>query len=267
MSSSAFQDEIIKIHAFLFKSWIIAKRDIFGLFEVLFWPLISFLSVGLLSDFASLSSDMKGFILIGVISMNTIQVCQLDVAYVLLYDIWSKALKHSFVAPIGIRHILIGSMIVGIIRGGIVFLILTLLSQMIFHFNILVPNILVTSLFLLGLFLNAAIVGILVSILVLTIGYKAEVAAWSVVSLMFLICGIYYPISILPYWAQIIAKTLPLTYFLEYYRIFYGFTPFCSDVLVKGCSLLLLYLMLEIYIMHLSLKRAKQSGMLLKLSE
>ncbi len=267
MFLSTLQDEFTKISAFVFKNWIMAKRNIFGLFEVAFWPLISFLSVGFLSDFVELSPAMKGFILIGVVAMNTIQVCQLDMAYVLLYDIWSKSLKHSFVAPIGIRHVLLGSMIIGIIRGGIVFFVLALLGQIVFHYNIIVPDIFATTFFLSGLFLNAVIIGILVSILVLLVGYKAEVAAWSVVSIMFLICGIYYPISVLPYWAQAMAKALPLTYFLEYYRSFYGFEPFCSSALLKGCLLLFVYLILEVYLMYSALLRAKKNGMLLKLSE
>ena len=267
MFSLTLRDEFIKASAFIFKNWIMAKRNIFALFEIAFWPLISFLSVGLLSDFVNLSPSMKGFILIGVVAMNTIQVCQLDMAYVLLYDIWSKSLKHNFVAPIGIRHILLGSMIIGIIRGGIVFFVLAFLSQMVFHFNIVVPYILATSFFLSGLFLNAVIIGMLVSILVLLVGYKAEVAAWSVVSIMFLICGIYYPISILPDWVQAVAKALPLTYFLEYYRSFYGFEPFCASVLLRGYSLLSIYLVLEIYLMQSALIRAKKNGMLLKLSE
>ncbi len=267
MSLSALQGEVTKAYAFVFKNWIMAKRNIFGWFEIAFWPLISFLSVGLLSDFISLSSNMKGFILIGVVAMNTIQVCQLDMAYVLLYDIWSKALKHSFVAPIGIRHIIVGSMVIGIIRGGMVFFILALLSQLIFSFEIVVSSIFANTIFLFGLFLNSAIIGILVSILVLLVGYKAEVAAWSVVSVMFLVCGIYYPISILPNWAQLIAKALPLTYFLEYYRTFYGFRPFCSNLLSKGFFLLFVYLIAEIYLMQFALIRAKKKGMLLKLSE
>lgn len=251
----------------MFKNWIMAKRNLFALFEIGFWPLISFLSVGLLSDFTGLSYSVKGFILIGVVAMSAIQVCQLDMAYVLLYDIWSKSLKHDFVAPVSIRHLLIGSMIIGIIRGGMVFFILGILSWIIFDFNLIVPKLIIICLFLSGLFLNAALIGISVSILVFIVGYKAEVAAWSLVSLMFLICGIYYPVSILPAWAQIIAKILPLTYFLEYYRSFYGFKPFCSNLLIKGYAMLFVYLAFEIHMMHLALKRAKERGILLRLSE
>ncbi len=267
MYLSVFQDELIKTKAFIFKNWIMAKRNLFAIFEVIFWPLISFLSVGLLSDFINLSPSMKGFILIGVIAMSTIQVCQLDVAYVLLYDMWSKALKHSFVAPIGMRHLFIGSTIVGIIRGGAVFFILSFLSKIIFKFDALVPSFKVNFLFLLALFLNSAIIGILVSILVLTVGYKAEVAAWSLVSLMFLVCGIYYPVSVLPDWIRNLAELLPLTYFLEYYRKFYGFQPCYDNLLLKGYTMIFFYLFCESVLMKWAIKKAKRNGMLIKLSE
>jgi hypothetical protein len=65
-------------------------------------------------------------------------------------------------------------------------------------------------------------------------GNRAEVAAWSLVSLMLLVCGIYYPVSILPQWGTAIAALIPLTYFLEYFRHFYGFAPIFSHVLFTG---------------------------------
>ena len=261
------QGEITKARAYAFKNWVMTKRNVFTLFEILFWPLVSFLSVGLLAEFARLENDMKAFILVGVVSMSAVQVCQLDVAYALLYDVWSKATKHVFIAPVGIRHLLLGSLVVGIVRGGAVFFILMAGSLLLFDFNFTLPGWWPIALFMLGLFLSAASVGILVSILVLTLGNRAEVAAWSLVSLMLLVCGIYYPISILPEWVAFIAKLIPLTFFLEYYRSFYGFKPSFSHVLTKGYLLLALYLLIEIALMKIALQRAKRTGMLLRLSE
>jgi ABC-2 type transport system permease protein len=243
------------------------KRNVFTLFEILFWPLVGFLSVGLLAEFASLPLEMRAFILVGIVAMSTVQVCQLDVSYVLLYDVWSKALKHGFIAPVGIRHQLIGSMIVGMLRGGSVFVILMGASSLLFDFDFTVPGAGALCLFLLGLFLSAAMVGGLVCILVLTLGNRAEVAAWSLVSLMLLVCGIYYPVSILPRWAAALAELIPLTYFLEYFRQFYGFAPTYSHGLIKGYASVLAYLVLEVYLMKAALRRAKRTGLLLKLSE
>jgi len=267
MSSWRLQDELIKTEAFIFKNWVMTKRNIFTLFEILFWPVVGFFSIGLLAEFAALAKEMRAFILVGIVSMSVIQVCQLDVAYVLLYDVWSKAVKHGFIAPVGIRHLLLGSWLVGIIRGAAVFAILMGASYSFFDFNFTIPGAGPLGLFILGLFLSAATVGILVCILVLVFGNRADVAAWSLVSLMFLVCGIYYPVSFLPEGVRWVAEVIPLTYFLEYFRQFYGFRPIFSHVLAKGYVLVLSYLVLEILGMRAALRRAKRKGILIKLSE
>jgi len=267
MSLLLLRDEVTKAEAFVFKNWIMTRRNVFTLFEILFWPVVGFLSVGLLAEFAAVKQEMRAFILVGVISMGTIQVCQLDVAYVLLYDVWSKAVKHGFIAPVGMRHLFVGSWIVGMARGGAVFSMLMGASYLIFNFDFMVPGVGPLCLFLFGLFLSAATVGILVCILVLIFGNRAEVAAWSLVSLMLLVCGIYYPVTVLPKAVIVLAELIPLTYFLEYFRHFYGFEPIFSYVLVKGYSLAFSYLLLEVFLMKVALRRAKRRGLLLRLSE
>jgi ABC-2 type transport system permease protein len=261
------QPEWTRTGAFVYKNWIMARSNVFTLFEILFWPLVSFLSVGFLTKFAGLGHDMKAFILIGVVSFSAVQVCQLDVAYVLLYDVWSKAIKHGFIAPVGIRHLFVGSLVMGVIRGGAVFFILMLASRQFFGFDFTVPGILPTALYLFGLFLCAAMVGLLVCILVLILGNRAEVAAWSMVSLMMLICGIYYPVSTLPESAARVATAIPLTYFLEYFRQFYGFTAGFPHALARGYAMVFLYLAIELLLLKAAVHRAKKTGMLLRLSE
>ncbi|MBF0528120.1 MAG: ABC transporter permease [Deltaproteobacteria bacterium] len=261
------QGEAVKTWAFVFKNWVMTKRNVFTVFEILFWPVVSFLSVGLLAEFAALQPEMKAFVLIGVVAMSAVQVCQLDVAYGLLYDVWSKSLKHGFIAPAGIRHLVLGSMLMGVIRGGVVFLVLLVASYLFFGFDFTVPGPLALSLFILGLFLSGAMVGLFVCLLVLTLGNRAEVAAWSLVSLILLICGIYYPVTILPRWVVLAAELIPVTYFLEYFRQFYGFSPNFSHVLIKGYASVMIYLILEVMLMKAALTRAKKKGVLLRLSE
>ncbi len=100
------------------------KRNVFSLFEILFWPVVGFFSVGLLTHFLELSPEMSTFILVGVIAMSVIQVCQIDVAYVLLYDLWSKSIKHTFIAPVHLFDLVSGAWLIGVIRSLIVFLLL-----------------------------------------------------------------------------------------------------------------------------------------------
>mgnify|MGYP001080112154 FL=1 len=267
MSSSNLQRVLIQIWAFVFKNWIITKRNVFSLFEILFWPVVGLFSVGLLTVFLHLDVDMSGFILIGVISMSVIQVCQIDVAYVLLYDLWSKSIKHTFIAPVRSFQLILGSWLIGVVRSLFVFLLLSIFSTFAFGFDFLRPGVAPLILFLLGLFLTSALIGMNVCILVLLFGYKAEVAAWSLVSLMVLICGVYYPISILPFPLPEIAQAIPLTYFLEYFRSFYGFNSGYGNLLGWGFGLGGLYFILEMVIFRVVLHHARRTGVLIKLSE
>ena len=267
MSSSNLQRILIQIWAFVYKNWIITKRNVFSLFEILFWPVVGFFSVGLLIHFLDLDSNMSGFILIGIISMSVIQVCQIDVAYVLLYDLWSKSLKHTFIAPVHSFQLILGSWMIGIVRSLFVFILLSVSSHFAFGFDFFRPGIGALILFLLGLFVISVVVGITVCILVLLFGYKADVAAWSFSYLMALLCGIYYPVSILPTPLPEIARYIPLTYFLEFFRTFYGYPGELKNLLGWGFGLTGLYLIVEAILFRVVLRRARRIGTLIKLSE
>ena len=256
--------EADKCAASFYKSWIMAKRNFFTIFEVIFWPFIGLMSIGLMATFFSMDQNMISFILIGAIAFSIVQVCQIDIAYVMLFDMWSKSIKHTFVAPIRGYHLIIGSLLFGIIRSVTVFIILMILSFYTFGFNFLVAGLMPVLLFLAGLFLTSASIGILVCISILMFGQRAEVAAWTIAGIMMFICGIYYPVSILPYSVQLVARAIPLTYFLEYMRSFYGFGE--ANV-VLGFVLSIFYFGVGILALDRTIIRARKSGILLRLSE
>ncbi len=189
------------------------RRNAFTLFEMTFWPVVGLASIGLLAEFLSLTPETQAFVLIGVISLSVVQVCQLDVAYALLFDMWSKSVKYQFMAPIHGGHLIAGAWLIGLIRGAVVFGLMGLFSLYAFNFNFLDPGLLPLTLFGVGLFLNGALVGILTCTLILFFGPRAEVAAWSLASIMLLLCGIYYPVNQLPPPLPVASSLIPLTYF------------------------------------------------------
>jgi ABC-2 type transport system permease protein len=176
-------------------------------------------------------------------------------------------MKHTFIAPVHPFQLILGSWLIGVFRSFIVFMLLSLLSGIAFGFNFLRPGLGPLILFLFGLFLISALVGISVCILVLLFGYKADVAAWSISSLMALVCGIYYPISILPFPLPEIARAIPLTYFLEYFRSYYGFDGGAQSLLGWGFGLTAFYLIIEAFLFKAVLYRARKNGVLIMLSE
>ena len=256
-----------KILAFSTRSTLVNRRNVFAIFEMVFWPLIGVFSVGLLTRFLSLEGETVAFILIGAVTMNTVQIAQLDLSYALLYSVWSKSLKHEFIAPVSLSHILVGSGLVGLVRGSMVFVLMGGLSVYFFDMDLARPGLMALILFLLGLFLNAAIIGALVLALVLRFGQRAEVAAWAFSYLMLLLCGLYYPVSVLPQGVQFLAQFIPLTYFLDYFRHFYGFPLMSLHPLLYGFSQTVVYLFISYGLVSLTLKSAYRRGTLLRLSD
>ena len=105
-----------KIFAFAYRNWIFAKRNFFAFTEIVFWPFVSLVAIGLMGNFLDLKGNVANFVLTGAITGGVLQVTQLDVSYSLLYDIWSKSLKHTFLAPVAPYHYVLGSWLIGMIR-------------------------------------------------------------------------------------------------------------------------------------------------------
>ncbi len=243
------------------------RRNVFAVFEMLFWPGVAIFSVGLLTQFLHLTPENVSFILIGAVAMNTIQIAQLDLSYALLYDVWAKSLKHEFIAPISLTHILLGCGLVGLVRGSLVFMVMGLLSMWLFDMDLARPGIYGLLIFVAGMLLTALVVGAVVIALVLRFGQRAEVAAWALSYLLLLLCGLYYPVSVLPAGARWLAQLVPLTYFLEHFRHFYGFPLITPHPLLYGFALSVIYLLISYALLLYTLKSALTRGTLLRLSE
>ena len=259
--------EWVRTWAFAHRNLIMARRNVFFVFELTFWPGVAMLSHGLLTRFLDLTPQMTAFILVGTVALSAVQVCQLDVAYAVLFDIWSKSMKHQFLAPVRIHHLALGSWLVGVARGIAVFALMAWIGTWAFGFDFMGGGALTLALFLLGCFLTALAIGLVVCALVLLFGTRAETSAWAAVNFVVMLAGIYYPISVLPDWVAAVSAALPLTYFLDGVRAGYGFPSQFARPFLTGFALALVYVALAHWALASAITRARRTGLLLKLSE
>jgi len=263
----SWRAELLAVEAVLVRNALMASRNVFFFFELLFWPIVGVLSIGLMTRFLRLTPEQASFVLVGTIALSVVNVCQLEVAYAVLLDVWSKSMKHQFMAPIGIRHLTLGSWLVGMVRGTAIFALLALLGWWAFGFDVLRPGWLALAAFLLGCFLNAWVVGVGVCALITLFGNRAEAFAWASVNLVLVLAGIYYPVSVLPEPVAAVARAIPLTYFLDAYRAHYGFASEFAAPVATGLALSALYAALAHWAFLAAVGRARRTGLLLKMSE
>jgi ABC-2 type transport system permease protein len=257
--------ELVAVWAFAVRSLLMASRNVFFFFELLFFPVVGVLSIGLMARFLGLDRAQTSFVLIGTIAFSAVQVCQLEVAYAVLYDVWSKSMKHQFLAPIGVRHLTTGSWAIGVLRGLVMCGLLAALARWAFDFDVVAPG-WSLGVLLLGCFLTAWIVGVGVCTLVLQFGGRAEASAWASANLVLVLAGIYYPVSVLPAPMAAVAAAVPLTYFLDAFRTHYGFSSEFSHPVATGLALSAVYLALAHWSLVSAVQRARRSGQLLKMS-
>ena len=251
--------------AFTMRSAIFSRRNLFVMTDVFFWPMISLLSIGLMAKFVQLGPQTLGFVMTGTLAAGVLQITQLDVGYTVLYELWSKSLKHTLLTPIGVSEGVAGTWVVGMVRGFIAFILLVSAASWGFGFHL--PGIWVTALFLAGLFACAFILGILVNILILSFGQKVEITAWMFAQLFMIFCGIYYPVDVLPKALQYLALMVPITHFLEFFRQSYGFKAHTPYPLLSGVALTLLYIILSLRFLGHAYTRARKKGIIIRLSE
>ena len=263
----SWRGELLAVWAVTLRNALMGARNVFFFFELLFWPIVGVLSIGLMSRFLELTDAQASFVLVGTIALSVVNVCQLEVAYAVLLDVWSKSLKHQFLAPIGIRHLTLGSWVVGMVRSLAVFVLLAALGRWAFGFQVLQPGWLALATFLLGCFLTAWVVGVAVCALITLFGNRAEAFAWATVNMVLVLAGIYYPISVLPDSIAIIARAVPLTYFLDAYRAHYGFESEFQAPIATGLALSAVYAGLAHWAFLAAIQRARRTGLLLKMSE
>jgi ABC-2 type transport system permease protein len=264
---SGWPAELVRTWAYALRNLTMARRNVFFVFELTFWPGMAIVSNGLLTRFLELTPEMTAFILVGTVALSAVQVCQLDVAYAMLFDVWSKSMKHQFLAPVGTRHLALGSWLVGVVRGLVVFALMAGLGSWAFGFDFMGAGPVSLAVFLAGCFACALIIGLVVCTLVLLFGSRAETSAWAAVNFFVTLAGIYYPVSVLPGWAQAVAACIPLTYFLDAFRSGYGFPTHYAYPVPTGVALSIVYVGLAHWALAAAIGRARRTGLLLKLSE
>ena len=105
--------------------------------------------------------------------------------------------------------------------------------------------------------------GLAICALLIRFGLSAETFAWAALFFIQPLCGVFYPISILPEWLQPISLLIPATYIFEGMRLTFFEGIFQMDLLLKACFINLVYIFIGISLLLFSYSYAKKKGLLL----
>ena len=183
-----------------------------------------------------------------------------------LEEIWSRNFTNLFIAPIKISEIIAALTMTAILRTLIGLVPAVLLAIPLFGVSIFKLGIPLIFL-LIALYIFGISLGLLVTSGLLRFGPSFENIAWA--SLFFLapLGCIYYPIEILPYALQLIAKLLPLVHIFEEMRNILIHETINSKAIIISILISCFYFFLGVAVFYMSYYGAKIRGTLINIGE
>lgn len=247
-------------------SW---KRDIDALAEAFWWPTFDTFLWGLvtvsLKNQGGSSFGLVNFFLGALVLWMFVYRSQQEMGFLFLREAWDRNLLNIFTTPISMSEFMIASLMLGMTKLIISAVWMGFLAFILFSFNIfslgfwLIP-------FVINLLMIGWSAGFIINSLIITHGYRVQSFAWTLIIIIQPFSAVFYPVSAMPNWMQVISKVIPTSYIFEGMRkVFLGGYVDIKDLLL-AFGLNVVYLILSIMFFSYSFRKAKESGMLLKFS-
>lgn len=232
--------------------------------DAFYWPTIDLAVWGLTSAyFKTYAPSAPPIILIvvsGILLWLIVWRAQYEITVNILEELWNKNLINIFVSPLKFSEWITSFIILGIIKAFLSVSFAMLVAFILYKVQIfsygfyLIP-------FIILLIMTGWWVGFLVAGIILRYGTKLQMLAWSMVAVLSPFCAIYYPVSLLPEWAQAISAVIPVTYVFEGSRELIETGQLSMNKLVIGFLLNLVYIGITYIYMRSSFNKILNKGL------
>ena len=259
-----------RIYALFLRHFYLIKSSFPRLLDLIYWPTIQIILWGFISKFFTMHSDFynhtAGIILSAAILYDFLFRSSISFNMLFLEEIWSRNFTNLFIAPLKVSEIITALTATALIRTLIGIVPAVILASPFFGVSLLNlgPSLV---LLLLSLYLFGITLGLLVVSGLLRYGPAFENVAWSSLFLLAPLGCIYYPLSILPEWLQVLAKVLPLVYIFEEVRSILLNNIVNYNNIMTALILNLAYFILSIFVFYSAFSEARKKGTLINVGE
>ncbi|MBN2752960.1 MAG: ABC transporter permease [Rhodospirillaceae bacterium] len=238
--------------------------------EMAYWPTMQMILWSFASHFfrghSSWVAQAAGVLVGAVLLWEVLNRSNMGFAFSFIEEIWSRNLGHLYITPLRPYEHIAAVAIMSMIRTMIGLFPPTLLSIVLYHYNIYDMGLPLVAFFG-NLVVMGWTVGMLSATLVLRFGMGAEGLAGVVVAGLSPLACIYYPVSSLPDWLQPIAYATPPAYVFEGMRAVLFDGTFRWDLFWWASGLNGLYFTLSSLFFLSMVRVARQRGLLLNMGE
>jgi ABC-2 type transport system permease protein len=259
-----------RIGAMIARYWYLLRSSWPRVLELIYWPAVQMMMWGFLQLYIGENSGFfarAGGTFIGAVLLWDILFRgQLGFSVSFLEEMWSRNLANLMISPLKPIEFVIALMTMSIVRLAIGMVPVSLLAIGFFGFNLYGLGLALAAFFA-NLILTSWAVGIFVSGLVMRNGLGAEGFAWTIMFLLLPLTCVYYPVSVLPGWLQIVALALPPTYVFEGMRALLIEHIFRADLMWRALALNAFWFGVGVFGFLRFLDAARRHGALMQAGE
>jgi ABC-2 type transport system permease protein len=238
------------------------------LFPMITWVAIDIVLWGFITRYLNSVGGGVNFVpalLGGVLLWDFCTRIMQGVTTAFLEDVWSRNFLNLFASPLSISEYVSGLVLTSMMTSSIGLVVMLLLATTVFGLQFFALGISL-AVFLIILFIFGITLGIFGSAIVLRLGPASEWLLWPLPAILAPFAAVFYPLSTLPGWMQLIAHCIPPSYVFEGMRGLIAGHPFPAMLLLKGASLAVVELLLAAYFYGRIYRHAVRTGLLARYS-
>ncbi len=231
------------IYAFIERQLMLYRR--YWLWEVAWftWSLMGALSIGFLGkgieQVTGIQIDQAFYVtylLVGAVVWSYLAVIYWEISAIVMIERWEGTLEYTFMAPISRATHLLGICLFALLYGIARTAVLLIIIGLFFHLTLAAPQLLMAAVVMALASVSFVGLGMMVAVVPMLAPERGEQMAEIVFATLLTLSGVYYPITVLPGFLQVIARLSPATYTLQGIRKALGVWPgggtLTSDLLI-----------------------------------
>lgn len=255
--------KIHRIYAVILRFIFLFRRSYERISDSFYWPAIDLILWGLASTYFTKQAPDTSKLLLVIISGLLLWIIvwrgQYEITVNLLEELWNKNLINLFASPLKFSEWITSLVALSVIKAIASFAFASLLAYMLYKINVYYYGFYFLPMMLM-LIMTGWFVGFFIAGIILRYGTKYQTLAWSTIAVFAPFSGVFYPISILPDWAQKIAALVPSSYIFEGGREMLFNNTLDVNKIFISLGLNLIYMVLSIWFLKKSFKKALEKG-------
>ncbi|MBI3609887.1 MAG: ABC transporter permease [Nitrospirae bacterium] len=259
-----------RILALVNRHLMLYKRSPQRMMEIVYWPLLDLLVWGFITMYlARYKEGLPAFVtffLGALILWDILFRAQQGICISFLEEIWSRNLLNLFVSPLRTGEFLASTMLVSIIKVIGAAIMTIGLAYLLYSFNLFMIGLSLVP-FVINLIVTGWAIGIFTTAIILRYGQEAEVMAWGLAFLFQPVSAVFYPVSVLPPFMQVIANGIPAAHVFEGMRAVIETKGFPLNELIWAAGLNVIYLACAILFFNGMFRIVKVKGLLVRVGE